>query len=32
MAEFCTNCGTQIDESTRFCPGYGAAVAAPAPA
>ena len=32
MAAFCQNYGTPLNEGTEFCPGCGAAVAAPAPA
>lgn len=32
MAKFCYKCGTPLNEGTKFCPGCGAAVAAPAPA
>ena len=33
MSRSCSNCGTQLNEGTKFCPGCGAAQnAAPAPA
>lgn len=28
---FCGNCGTKMEDGVKFCPGCGAAVAAPAP-
>ena len=31
MNRYCNNCGTQIEDNTKFCPNCGAAIAAPAP-